>query len=111
MELEMLLITGRTLKQGLGLVRGKNSSDYRDEVVKVDVSRPDLEALGASEGNKIYLESDFGSMTGIARVNEGLPKGMVFVPQGPFANRLIGGGTQGTGMPDYKGIKVRARLA
>ncbi len=111
MELEMLLITGRTRKQGLGLVQGKNSSAYKDEVNRIEISGTDLKALGAGEDNEIHLESDFGSITGFARENRGLPKGMVFVPQGPLANKLVGGDTQGTGMPDFKGIKVRMRLA
>lgn len=105
--MELILITGRTRRQGLNLVRGKSGDEYWDEIKKVGISSEDLEALGIKEGSRLVLETGYGKMTGIARVDEGLPRGMIFVPQGPLANRLIGGDTQGTGMPDYKGLYVK----
>lgn len=34
-----------------------------------------------------------------------VPKGMIFIPMGPYANMVIDPSTDGTGMPQFKGVK------
>lgn len=107
----MILITGRTRKQGIGLVKGKLGEDYRREVEQVDLSPGDMDLLDLNEGDRVLVKSGYGSMSGVARSNDGLLEGMIFIPLGPLANKLIGYDTGGTGMPDYKGLPVEVRPA
>lgn len=107
--MKMILITGRTRKQGVGLVKGKLGEDYRQEVERVDLSAGDMEMLKLSEGDRVLVKSDYGSMNGVVRASDSLLKGMIFIPLGPQANKLIGYDTGGTGMPDYKGLPVEVR--
>ncbi len=107
-ELLMTMITGRTIKQGVGLVLGKNSNEYMAEVSVVEMCREDLVQLGVKEGSKLQLTTDQGSNQFICREAD-LPQGLLFIPFGPPANSLIGGDTGSTGMPDSKGILVRVK--
>lgn len=107
----MILITGRTRRQGIGLVKGKLGEDYRREVKQVELAPGDMDLLKLNEGDGVLVKSDFGSMSGVARSNAGLRQGMVFIPLGPPANKLIGYDTGGTGMPDYKGVPVEVAPA
>ena len=40
------------------------------------------------------------------RMDEGLPREVVFIPMGPWANVLVGPDTGGCGTPHFKGVKV-----
>ncbi len=104
--MKMILITGRTRKQGIGLVKGKLGEDYLREVAQVDLAPADMDLLKLNEGDQVLVKSGYGSMNGVARADAGLMQGMIFIPLGPLANKLIGYDTGGTGMPDYKGLPV-----
>ncbi|MCR4406335.1 MAG: formylmethanofuran dehydrogenase [Anaerolineae bacterium] len=106
---EFVLITGRTAKQGAALSRGKDSSEYRQATGFVQMSREDRECLGVEEGRRVRLRTVFGEAE--LELREGdVPPGMLFVPLGPAANTLIAADTQGTGMPDSKGLVVEVEL-
>ena len=102
---EFILITGRTAKQGAALSKGKDSNEYRRATGFVAVSRADRERLGLEEGRRVRLRTAFGEVELELR-EENLPAGIIFVPMGPAANALIAADTQGTGMPDSKGLGV-----
>ena len=89
--------------------KGKNSDAYRQAVTRVDMSDRDMERLGLAEGQSVRLTSADGQVE-LPVFKGNLPDGMLFVPMGPPANRLIGTDTQGKGMPSYKGRKVEVRL-
>lgn len=105
---EFILITGRTAKQGAALSKGKDSKEYRRVTGFVAVSRADRERLGLEEGQRVRLRTAFGE-TELELREENLPAGIVFVPLGPAANTLIAAETQGTGMPDSKGLEVEVK--
>ena len=107
-ELQVTLITGRTMKQGIGLVLGKESDEYKKEVSVVEISKEDMEKLNIQEGNQVILSTDTANGEFTSRVSE-LPEGLVFVPFGPPVNALIGWSTNGTGMPDSKGMTIKIR--
>ena len=103
--LEFVLITGRTSKQGSAIHEGKDSEAYRQATGFVAMNQEDRERLGLEEGRRVRVRTAFGEAD--LEVQGGdLPPGMVFVPMGPAANRLIPAETQGTGMPDSKGLKL-----
>ncbi len=100
-----ILITGRTAEQGNALHRGKDSDQYRRATGFVVMNRSDRERLGMAEGQAVQVRTAFGEAE--LELREGdLPPGMVFVPMGPAANALIAAETQGTGMPDSKGLEA-----
>jgi len=102
---EFILITGRTVKQGAALHKGKDSAEYRLATGFVSMNHEDREHLGVEAGRRVRVRTAFGETE--LELREGdLPQGMIFVPMGPAANALIGAETQGTGMPDSKGLKA-----
>jgi formylmethanofuran dehydrogenase subunit D len=104
-----ILITGRTRKQAEGLHKGKGSEAYRKATALVEMSREDMERLGIEDGRMVVLKTLSGQVEVPVR-NGSLPLGILFIPMGPAANVLIGAETEGTGMPEYKGLNVNVEL-
>lgn len=103
---KFILITGRSLKQGLALQLGKDSPEYTDEVSMVEMNKENMEQMGLQDGGQVQLRTEHGEVTVRCRSSTALPQGVLFMPYGPPANTLIGPDTGSTGMPDSKGIEV-----
>jgi formylmethanofuran dehydrogenase subunit D len=99
------LITVRTSRQGAAMEKGKFSPEYLEEIAMLSLCPPDLEALGLDPGKRARLSSRYGEVVVTCRAADG-PRGVFFLPLGPTANQLIGGDTDGTGVPDFKGVAV-----
>ena len=103
-----VLIPGRTSRQGTSLNVSKFSEEYLDETSSVQVSPEDMERLGLRDGDSVRLSSEQGEVElkcRAAKTGE-LPPGVLFMAYGEWSSQLMGGDTQGTGMPDSKGIDV-----
>ncbi len=101
------LITGRTAKQGVALHVGKTTRQYQESVAVAYFNEEDMRRNGIAEGGAVLLRSKFGRV--VVRAHKGsVPKGMVFMPYGPWANLLTSADTNGIGMPDLKGVEVDA---
>ncbi len=61
--------------------------------------------MGVTEGQLVLISSDSGEVEMPVRTAN-LPSGIIFIPMGPTANRLVGTETFGTGMPSFKGQSV-----
>jgi formylmethanofuran dehydrogenase subunit D len=105
-----VLITGRSTNQGKSLHLGKESKEFLDEVLGVQMSADDMQQRGLAEGADVRVRSEFGEMHGRAKKAD-LPQGLVFIAYSIHCNRLVGGDTGGTGMPDSKGIRVDVEAA
>ncbi len=101
---EVVLITGRTLDQG-ATVEEKLTEEYFKAVSYVELSEEDFNALNLQEGDRVKVKTDFGEVVVFAKKSN-LPKGLAFIPMGPYANQVIDPATGGTGMPQYKGVKA-----
>ncbi len=100
-----ILITGRSTKQGRTIHLGKGAREYLDEVSAIEMNPADMQALEIGEGDTVQVRNAHGKI--VLRCRKGtIPEGLVFVPYGSFVNELVGPDTQGTGMPDSKGITV-----
>jgi len=99
-----VLITGRTLDQG-ATVEEKLTEEYFKAVSYVELSEEDFNALNLQEGDRVKVKTDFGEVVVFAKKSN-LPKGLAFIPMGPYANQVIDPATDGTGMPQYKGVKA-----
>ena len=102
--IEVEVISGRTLDQG-ATVEEKLTDEYFNAVNYCELSEEDYNALGLAEGDKVKVKTDFGEVVVFAKKSDELPKGVVFIPMGPYANQVIDPSTDSTGMPQYKGVK------
>ena len=104
----MLLIPGRSSKQGTSLNKGKLGDEYRDVTSTVEINADDMGRLGFSDGDKLRLKNHVGEavVTCVSKKATDLPEGMIFIAYGPTSSRLMEGDTAGSGMPLSKHLPV-----
>ncbi|MFW9830821.1 MAG: molybdopterin dinucleotide binding domain-containing protein, partial [Candidatus Thorarchaeota archaeon] len=103
-SLEVVLLTGRTRRQGVGLEAGKLSNIYFEATTQIRLDPKDLEKLKIEPGDIVTVTTEYGSVVLRAELAPRPSEGIGFIPYGPWANCLIGGDTDSTGMPTMKGI-------
>ena len=100
-----IMNAGRTTKQGQQVNVGKDYADYRAIVSTLTMHPDDMKAVGVPPGGTVRVRTLHGEAT--FQCSEGkVPLGMIFAPYGPPTCRLMGGDTDGTGMPTSKGWEV-----
>jgi formylmethanofuran dehydrogenase subunit D len=100
-----MLNPSRTAKQGAQINVGKESPEYLAIVNTLTMHPADMESLGVAPGDTVRVRTEHGEAT--FQCDKGnVPEGMLFVPYGPPTCRLMGGDTDGTGMPLSKGWEV-----
>ncbi|MCF2136707.1 MAG: tRNA CCA-pyrophosphorylase [Candidatus Thorarchaeota archaeon] len=104
---DIVLISGRTLKQGRGLEIGKLSRDYFEAVSYCELDKTVMSILDVKSGDPIILETIDGEVVVYAKLGRNLEPGMGFIPAGPYANAIISSDTWESGMPDFKGIRTK----
>ena len=102
---KLILITGRSTKQGVGISIGKGEEGYQEATGFIELSSVDMEKSGLKEGDRVKIRSAFGEATVRCRPQE-LPEGMAFLAFGPASSQVVGGETHASGMPDTKGIEI-----
>ena len=102
---KLILITGRSTKQGTGISTGKELAEYQEATTILELSRADMARFGLHEGDTVKLWSRFGEATVKCRP-EDLPEGMAFMAFGSTINQLVGNETYASGMPDTKGLAI-----
>jgi formylmethanofuran dehydrogenase subunit D len=100
-----MLNPSRTAKQGAQINVGKENDEYLAIVNTLTMHPSDMESLGISQGDSVVVRTEFGEATFQCEKGN-IPEGMLFVPYGPPTCRLMGGSTDGTGMPLSKGWDV-----
>ena len=111
-KLQVTLLTGRTIEQGVGKELGKVSKDYFESVAVCYMDPEDLKKLGIKEKTNILLSTVYGSVVVKALKSLRSPHhGIVFVPYGPWANVVADPDTHGIGMPSFKGIQAEIQPA
>jgi len=106
MTLNAILITGRTINQGV-TIENKTSPDYQEATALCELNSKDIGILGIKPGSQISVRTDHGEVVVKIKENNGNPDGMAFIPMGPWANAVVDPDTKGCGMPGFKGIKAR----
>jgi len=104
-RLRLTLITGRSTRQGTGISTGKEGSEYREATSVIELNQADMKRSGLHDGDQLRLTSEFGTADVKCRHSE-VPEGLAFIAFGPACNRLIGGETYASGMPDSKHVDV-----
>ena len=110
-KIDVIILTGRTLQQGIGLEVGKVSEEYSKSVNYAEVSRDDSKALGLTDGSPVEVTTIIGKVVLNGRISETLSPGLIFVPYGPWINHVLGPDTCSTGTPQLKGIPAELELA
>lgn len=104
-----ILNPSRTAKQGVGINVGKFTEEYENVVSVMTMHPDDMIAIGASDGDTCRVSTEEGETTFTCTPGK-VPEGQIFVPYGPATCRLMGGSTDGTGMPLSKGWEVEVEL-
>jgi formylmethanofuran dehydrogenase subunit D len=99
----------RTSKQGQQINVGKDHAEYEATVNTLTMHPDDMKSLNILPGATVRIRSQEGEATFLCQGGK-VPLGMIFVPYGPPTCRLMGGETDGTGMPTSKGWEVEVEL-
>jgi formylmethanofuran dehydrogenase subunit D len=104
----MILIPGRTSKQGTSLNAGKLKEEYRDVTSTLEMNENDMSRLGLQDGDQVRLRTEIGETVVHCKARKAadLPAGLLFMAYGPASSQLMGGDTAGTGMPLSKNLDV-----
>jgi formylmethanofuran dehydrogenase subunit D len=98
----LLLMPIRTSKQGQQVNIGKDHADYLAMTTTLTVHPDDLKERNIASGSRVIVRTDHGEAEFVCTEGK-VPRGMAFVPYGPPTCKLMGGDTDGTGMPTSKG--------
>ena len=112
MSLEnLILLTGRTINQGVALEGGKVSKENVRAAGICAFDRTDFKKLDCLVGTPVKITTDFGEVIVYSTISEEGPHpGILFVPMGPWANQLVNPDSQGCGTPTYKGMKAKVEV-
>jgi len=111
-KLQVILLTGRTIEQGVGKEQGKASKEYLDSVSVCYIDPEDLNKLGIKEKINVLVSTLYGSVVVKALKSlRGPHVGMIFIPYGPWANAVVDPETHSIGMPSLKGIPAEIEPA
>jgi Formylmethanofuran dehydrogenase subunit D len=105
--MKFTLNTGRTIWQGQAIESGKDLKMYVDAAAICQMNVEQMEKMGVKEGENIKVVSDFGDViVKVVMAKEELPEGMLYIPMGPWANRVIRPNTDSTATPSFKNVPV-----
>ncbi len=104
-NLQVTLLTGRSLSQGREKEQGKLSESYLQSVACCEINEDDMKKIGSNYGENVRISTEFGSVVLKAVApKQTLESGIIFIPYGLWATQVSGSETDGTGMPSYKGV-------
>jgi formylmethanofuran dehydrogenase subunit D len=108
MKGQLILIPGRSSKQGVGLNKGKLKEEYIRVTTTLELSAEDALENGLETADIVKISNHVGETEVQVKVlKEGkLPVGYAFIPYGPPSSNLFDGETCGTGMPASKGMTI-----
>jgi formylmethanofuran dehydrogenase subunit D len=106
------LISGRSIQQGVAIEGGKEKPAYRTACGIIELDPSDLKKLGAWKNTNVRVTSDYGNVVVKAmETSQGPHPGVGFIPMGPWANSIVNPNTYSTGMPTFKGVPVKIEVA
>lgn len=105
----MILVPGRSSKQGTSLNKGKLKEEYQEVTSTLEMNLDDMARLQLNDGDQVRLSNEIGStvVRCKGRKPEDLPAGMLFIAYGPPSSQLMASDTAGSGMPLSKHMVVK----
>lgn len=111
-KLKVILLTGRTIEQGVGKERGKASKEYFESVAVCYMDPEDMKRLRIKEKTNVLVSTEHGSVVVRVLKSKRAPHpGRIFIPYGPWANAVTDPETHGIGMPSLKGVPAEVEPA
>ena len=104
-----LMNAGRTTKQGQQINIGKDNAEYEAMVTTLIMDAEDMKEVGVVSGGRVLVSTEHGRAEFLCKDGK-IPRGLIFVPYGPPTCQLMGGDTDGTGMPTSKGWEVEVEV-
>ncbi len=106
--MRMILIPGRSSKQGTSLNQGKLKDEYIQVTSTLEMNQDDMRKLKLEDGDSVRMSNNVGEtvVTCIGKKPEDLPAGTLFIPYGPPSSQLMESDTAGSGMPLSKHMEV-----
>jgi formylmethanofuran dehydrogenase subunit D len=104
----MILIPGRSAKQGTSLNQGKLKDEYIAVTSTLEMNQDDMDRMKLVDGDEVRLKNDIGEtiVRCLGKKPEDLPLGTAFIPYGPPSSELMASDTAGSGMPLSKHMEV-----
>jgi formylmethanofuran dehydrogenase subunit D len=107
----LVLLTGRTINQGVALEGGKNTMENVRAAAICAFDRDDFKKLDCLPGTPVSVITDYGEVMVYSTISEEGPHpGIIFIPMGPWANQVVNPDSQSCGTPTYKGMKARVEV-
>lgn len=105
---KMILIPGRSSKQGTSLNQGKLKEEYKEVTSTLEMNQDDMDKMGLVDGDEVRLSNEIGEtiVRCLGKKPEDLPSGTAFIPYGPPSSQLMASDTAGCGMPLSKHMEV-----
>ena len=111
-KLNLILLTGRTIEQGVGKESGKGTKLYFDSTTMCYMDEKDMNQLGLRNNDHVLATTKEGSVVLRAvKHPRGAMPGMIYIPYGPWANAICSNETTSIGMPSFKGTPVEVKPA
>ena len=103
----LILITCRTIAQGVALEGGKVSRENVRAAGICAFDKEDFKKLDCLVGTPVKVTTDFGEVLVYSTISEEGPHpGIISIPMGPWANQVVNPDSQSCGTPTYKGMKA-----
>ena len=111
-KIQLNLISGRTIQQGVAIEGGKEKPSYRDACGIIELDAEDFKKLGIYRNTNVRVTSAYGTVIVKAiDATQGPHPGLGWIPMGPWANSIVNPNTYSTGMPTFKGTPVEVEPA
>ncbi|MFX1321037.1 MAG: molybdopterin dinucleotide binding domain-containing protein [Promethearchaeota archaeon] len=107
----LILLTGRTINQGVALEGGKTTKESVRAAAICTFDKEDFKKLDCLVGTPVKVITDYGEVMVYSTITEEGPHpGIIFIPLGPWANQVVNPDTQSCGTPTYKGMKAKVEV-
>ena len=111
-KLNVTLLSGRTIEQGVGKEKGKSSKEYFDACSMCYMDAGDMKKLGVKNNANILVTTPNGSVVLRAvKYPRAETPGLIYIPYGPWANAVCSDATTSIGMPSFKGTPASVEPA
>lgn len=102
--MDVIINTGRTIWQGQAIESGKDLKMYIDAAAICEMTKEDMKAIGVEAGDNVKVTTDYGEVVvTVVEAKQLPPVGMVYIPMGPWANKVVRNNTDSTATPSFKG--------
>jgi formylmethanofuran dehydrogenase subunit D len=107
----LILLTGRTINQGVALEGGKTTMENVRAAALCAFDKEDFKKLDTLVGTPVKIITDYGEVIVYSTISEEGPHpGIIFIPMGPWANQVVNPDSQSCGTPTFKGMKAKVEV-